>query len=218
MIRALERGDGTVDIDKRFEASRPWVYLVKKRFEERGNTRSLPQGGNRVSLIAPVEGLIRDWIAKQPDLTLAELCERLAKELDIALKEPALWRQLNKWGLSFKKTLHDSEQEREDVVVVRRRWRQEQHSMERGRLIFLDETWVNASMTRRYGCSARGARRLASVPHGHWHTNTFLAGLRHDGVQVPWLLDGSLNGRGLLGVYPTCSWINTPTRRHRHRR
>ena len=103
MIRALERGDGTVDIDKRFEASRPWVYLVKKRFEERGNTRSLPQGGNRVSLIAPVEGLIRDWIAKQPDLTLAELCERLAKELGIALKEPALWHQLNKWGLSFKK-------------------------------------------------------------------------------------------------------------------
>ena len=84
------------------------------------------------------------------------------------------------------------------MVVARRRWRQEQHSMERGRLIFLDETWVNASMTRRYGCSARGARRLASVPHGHWHTNTFLAGLRHDGVQAPWLLDGPLNGEAFL--------------------
>ena len=103
VIRALERGDGPVDIAKRFEVSRPWVYLVKKRFEESGNTRSLPQGGNRVSRIAPVEGLIRDWISKQPDLTLAELCERLAKELGIALKEPALWHQLNKWGLSFKK-------------------------------------------------------------------------------------------------------------------
>lgn len=32
VIRALERGDGPVDIAKRFEVSRPWVYLVKKRF------------------------------------------------------------------------------------------------------------------------------------------------------------------------------------------
>ena len=84
------------------------------------------------------------------------------------------------------------------MVVARRRWRQEQHSMERGRLIFLDETGVNTSMTRRYGRSARGTRCLASVPHGHWHTNTFLAGLRHDGVQASWLLDGPLNGEAFL--------------------
>ena len=103
VIRALARGDGVVEIAKRLEVSRPWIYLVKKRFEENGSRSSLPQGGNRVSRIAPVEGLIRDWIAKQPDLTLAELCDRLAKELGIALKEPALWHQLNKWGLSFKK-------------------------------------------------------------------------------------------------------------------
>jgi len=159
--------------------------LVKKRLEESGNTRSLPQGGNRVSRIAPVKGLIRDWIAKHPDLTLAELCERLVKKLGIALKEPALWHQLNKWGLNFKKTLHASEQECEDVVMARRRWRQEQHSMERGRLIFPNETEVNTSMTRRYGRSARGTRCLASALHGHWHTNTFLAGLRHDGVRAP---------------------------------
>lgn len=84
------------------------------------------------------------------------------------------------------------------MVVARRRWRQEQHSMEKGRLIFLDETGGNTSMTRRYGRSARGTRCLASVLHGHWHTNTFLAGLRHDGVQAPWLLDGPLNGEAFL--------------------
>lgn len=53
-------------------------------------------------------------------------------------------------------------------------------------------------MTRRYGRSARGTRCLASTPHGHWHTNTFLAGLRHDGVQAPWLLDGPLTGEAFL--------------------
>jgi len=46
---------------------------------------------------------VRAWIKKQPDLTLAELGERLRQEKGIQLKIPALWHQLNKWGLSFKK-------------------------------------------------------------------------------------------------------------------
>jgi transposase len=35
-------------------------------------------------------------------LTLAQLCERLADQ-GIQIKTAALWHQLNKWGLSFKK-------------------------------------------------------------------------------------------------------------------
>ena len=39
---------------------------------------------------------MRDWIAGEPDLTLAELWQRLAKRA--FLKDPALWHQLNKWS------------------------------------------------------------------------------------------------------------------------
>jgi len=46
---------------------------------------------------------VRAWIKAQPELTLAQLCERLAKEHGIPLKPPALWHQLDKWQLSFKK-------------------------------------------------------------------------------------------------------------------
>lgn len=59
-------------------------------------------GGYRRSRIAHKEDQIRQWIGATPDLTLAELSERLAKE-GIQIKVPALWHQLNKWGLSFKK-------------------------------------------------------------------------------------------------------------------
>jgi transposase len=34
----------------------------------------------------------------------------------------------------------------------------------------------------------------AKVPHGHWKTMTFLAALRHDCVDAPWLIDGPING------------------------
>ena len=103
VLRGLERGEGPSEIAKRFEVSRLWVYLVKKRFEQSGNCSSLPVGGNRISRVAPFEGIIRGWIEKESDLTLAELCERLEKELGIRLKQSALWHQLNKWGLTFKK-------------------------------------------------------------------------------------------------------------------
>ena len=49
-------------------------------------------------------------------------------------------------------------------------------------------------MTRTHGRSARGARLLAKVPHGHWQTLTFLAALRHDRITAPCVFDGPING------------------------
>jgi transposase len=49
-------------------------------------------------------------------------------------------------------------------------------------------------MARRYGRSPRGQRLTAAVPQGHWKTSTFLAGLRHDGLVAPCVLDGAING------------------------
>jgi len=102
VLRALERGDKPTDIAIRFEVSREWVYDVKTRFESEGLRHSLPVGGRRMSRLSPVEADIRGWIKAQPDLTLAEMCERLAG-CGIIIKAPALWHQLNRWNLSFKK-------------------------------------------------------------------------------------------------------------------
>ena len=44
------------------------------------------------------------------------------------------------------------------------------------------------------GWAPRGHRLRAKVPHGHWKTMTFLAALRHDRIDAPWLLDGPING------------------------
>lgn len=44
------------------------------------------------------------------------------------------------------------------------------------------------------GWAPRGQRLIAKVPHGKWKTMTFLAALRHDRIDAPWLLDGPING------------------------
>ncbi len=66
------------------------------------------------------------------------------------------------------------------------------------RLIFLDETWAKTNMVRQYGRSLRGTRLIGAAPYGHWKTTTFLAGLRHDGIVAPLVLDGSINGETFL--------------------
>ena len=48
-------------------------------------------------------------------------------------------------------------------------------------------------MARRYGRAPRGERLRAGVPHGHWKTTTFVAGLRLSGIVAPFVLDGAIN-------------------------
>lgn len=49
-------------------------------------------------------------------------------------------------------------------------------------------------MTPLRGRSPRGQRLLGRAPFGHWKTSTFLAGLRHDRIVAPLVLDGAVNG------------------------
>ncbi len=44
------------------------------------------------------------------------------------------------------------------------------------------------------GWAPCGMRLKAKVPQGKWKTMTFLAALRHDRIDAPWLLDGPING------------------------
>jgi transposase len=66
--------------------------------------------------------------------------------------------------------------------------------MDPARFVFLDETGTATNMTRRYGRCPSGRRLGAAVPHGHWRTTTFVAGLRRSGVIAPLVLDGPMTG------------------------
>jgi len=59
--------------------------------------------------------------------------------------------------------------------------------------VFIDETWASTNMVRRHGRCRRGQRLRAGVPHGHWKTTTFVAGLRNTGMVAPMVLDGPIN-------------------------
>ncbi len=87
-----------------------------------------------------------------------------------------------------------AEQDRPDVAGKRRLWRAWQRFMDPARFVFLDETATATNMTRRYGRCPPDRRLVAAVPHGHWRTTTFIAGLRQSGVIAPLVLDGPMTG------------------------
>lgn len=48
------------------------------------------------------------------------------------------------------------------------------------------------------GWSQSGERLIGKTPFGHWNTSTFLAALRQDRIDAPWLLNGPINGERFL--------------------
>lgn len=72
-----------------------------------------------------------------------------------------------------------------------------------GRLVFVDETSVKTNMCRLRGRSMRGERLKADAPFGKWQTQTFIAGLRCDGLVAPWIVSGAMDGEAFATYVET---------------
>ena len=84
------------------------------------------------------------------------------------------------------------------MQAARRKWIDSQPTRDVTKLVFLDETGASTTMTRTRGRAPKGARCVASVPHGHWKTTTFMAGLRYNDITAPMVLDGPMDGEAFL--------------------
>lgn len=62
------------------------------------------------------------------------------------------------------------------------------------RIGFIDETSLKTNMVKTTGWAPRGQRLIDHAPFGHWNTQTFIAALRHDRLDAPWVIDGAMNG------------------------
>lgn len=84
------------------------------------------------------------------------------------------------------------------MQAARREWIERQPTLDVTKLVFLDETGASTNMTRTRGRAPKGVRCVASVPHGHWKTTTFIAGLRYHDITAPMVLDGPMDGEAFL--------------------
>lgn len=73
-------------------------------------------------------------------------------------------------------------------------WRAEVAELDSGRLIFIDETGTNLSLTRRYGRAKRGQRVVDQVPRNPGPNVTLIAALDQDGLLGELTITGALDG------------------------
>jgi transposase len=59
------------------------------------------------------------------------------------------------------------------------------------RFVFVDESGVTRSMTRRYGRAPQGERVPGAVPLGHWEVTTLIGALALDGLRASFSVDAA---------------------------
>ena len=87
-------------------------------------------------------------------------------------------------------------QKRPEVALARDVWISRRQPFMRNmltRIVFIDETSLTTNMAKTNGWSPCGRRLVDHVPFGHWNTQTFIAALRHDRLDAPWVIDGPIN-------------------------
>lgn len=95
-----------------------------------------------------------------------------------------------------KKDLRASEQKRLDVAKDRAIWKTRRQPFMRDhleRLVFIDETALKTNMTKAAGWAPQGTRLIDHAPGGHWNTQTFIAGLRHDRIDATGIISGPMD-------------------------
>ena len=198
VVAAIESGDTREEVAELYNMALSTVGGFIKRKRETGSVSPDKFGGYKTFSLEPHTDLVRELVAQQPDRTLAELRDRLAKE-QVTVSQSAISRFLHHINLTFKKkSVHAAEQDRPDVAAARRALRKQQQTLDPKKLVFIDETAATTKMTRLYGRAAQGQRVVDKVPHGHWKTTTFICGLRYNRVTAPFVLDGPMDGPHFL--------------------
>ena len=103
VVAARERGHSAAEIARLFKLSKRSVERYCKLQADTGGVQPKQRGGYRRSRLEKHDETLRRWIHGQPDLTLAELQLRLARQLKVRLGLTALWHRLEHLGLSYKK-------------------------------------------------------------------------------------------------------------------
>ena len=107
LLEAHERGEGSLpQLAKRFAVSLGWAKKVSAALAATGRMER-PGGGKRgpaSKVTAEVSEQLRSWIGQQPDLTLAELKERMWAQRKLKISIGRLWTVLREMGLRLKKS------------------------------------------------------------------------------------------------------------------
>lgn len=103
VIAAIEDGILTREAARRFRIGISTAGAWYRRYPEPGETEARKQGQPSRSKLDAHEAFILGLIEEAPDVTLAEIGERLAAERGVLAATSTVWLFLDRRGITFKK-------------------------------------------------------------------------------------------------------------------
>jgi len=106
LLLAYDQGEGTSEeLASRFLVSVGWAKKISAARNRTGQAERLPhRPGRKPHAGIRAQQQVRIWLVQQPDLTLAEVQQKLLGEAGVSLSLPQVWKLLRKLGLRLKKS------------------------------------------------------------------------------------------------------------------
>jgi transposase len=106
LLLAYDQGEGTLeDLASRFLVSVGWAKKISAARNRTGQAERLAhKPGRKPHAGIEAQQQVRAWFVQQPDLTLAEVQQKLLGEASVSLSLPQVWKLLRKLGLRLKKS------------------------------------------------------------------------------------------------------------------
>ncbi len=103
VVRMKGEGISSLSIGKVLNISVRTVDRYWSRLSRTGTITPGKMGGYKVSLLEAHKATLKLWIRERPEITIDEIAQRCRKDLNIKIGRVAVWKMLDKMGLSFKK-------------------------------------------------------------------------------------------------------------------
>jgi transposase len=84
VLKDCDAGMCSEDAAKKYSVSASWVYDLRKKRRVTGSIAPKKQRHGRKPKLEPYEKEVRQLVADHPDATLAEFCEKLAKQVSVS--------------------------------------------------------------------------------------------------------------------------------------
>jgi transposase len=103
-IAALEAGQTQAEVAAQFQIHKSTLEKWWYRWRETGSCAALPPASGPKRTLQAAERFIRAEVKKRPDVTLAELCERIQEEKGLVASPSMMCRELEILNLPRKKS------------------------------------------------------------------------------------------------------------------
>jgi len=106
LLFAYDQGEGSLpELAIRFFVSVGWAKKISAARNRTGQAERVPhKPGRKPHAGIEAQLQVRTWFVQQPDLTLAEVQQKLLDQAGISLSLPQVWKLLRKLGLRLKKS------------------------------------------------------------------------------------------------------------------